>query len=130
MKQAKTPAIVTRESLQALLDNAPTIERQAQIVGRALVVLFNRQTEGERSSNSTNQDNMRGFASADARGGSLSAKSFIKHSTLQTWQVQKWTATQKNGFAKLCKYHRQLNEAAMQRAKALDEQRNQNSLLA
>lgn len=129
MKQAKTPAIVTRESLQRMLDDA-TMEQQVHIVGRALVVLFNRQTQCEQSSNNTSQDNMRGFASADARSGSLSAKSYIGKRNLQSWQVQRWTNIQKNGFAKLCKYHRQLNEAAMEKARRKSELMQQNSLLA
>lgn len=115
MKQAKKQAIITRDTLRNMLNEA-TLEKQIQIVGRALVVLFERQTTSEQAANSTDQDNSRGFASCDARGGSLTAKSFIKYRTLQTWQLQKWTNVQANGYPKLCKYHRQLNEAAEEKA--------------
>ena len=48
-------AIVTRESLQEMLDNAEG-EKLARIVGRALLVLFNNQTKDEQSFNTTNKD--------------------------------------------------------------------------
>jgi hypothetical protein len=43
----KTPAIVTKESLQQMLNDA-ALEKQVHIIGRALVALFQRQTESVR----------------------------------------------------------------------------------
>lgn len=108
----KKTAIVTRESIQAMLNN-PNPDYVALVVGRALVRLFERQTEAEKASNDTNVDNGIGFAGCDARTGTLSAKYFLKHKTLQPWQVERWTKIEASGFAKLCKYHRQLNEVAL-----------------
>lgn len=104
-------AIVTRESLQALLDN-PNSDYVAQVVGRALVVIFNNQTDSEKTDNQTHELNGIGFSGADARSGVITAKTFIKSRTLRDWQVEKWTRRGKNGFSRLTKYVRQLNAAA------------------
>jgi hypothetical protein len=117
-------ALVTKDSLNTLLTNANDAKR-AQIIGRALVVLFERQTAAEQSSDHTQEDNGRGFAGCDARGGSLTAKSFLKNKTLVQWQVDKWMKVGKNGFPRICKYDVQLNEVAeakAARAKALVDQ--------
>lgn len=104
-------AKVTRKSLQAMLDNNNP-EYVAAVIGRALVVLFNNQTRDEKSMNATNQDNGIGFTGADAHSGSITAKYFIKHHSLMDWQVDRWTKPAASGYARLAKYHKQLNEAA------------------
>jgi len=104
-------ATVTRESLQAMLDN-PNKDYVARVIGRALVVLFNNQTRDEQSMNATNQDNGIGFTGADAHSGSITAKYFIKHKTLLDWQIERWTKPAASGYARLAKYHKQLNDAA------------------
>ena len=111
---AKAKAIVTRESIQAMLNN-PNPDYVALVVGRALVRLFERQTEAEKASNDTNVDNGIGFAGCDARTGTLSAKYFLKHKTLLPWQVARWTKVEASGFPKICKYWRQLNEIALKK---------------
>jgi hypothetical protein len=108
--------IVTRESLQKMLDN-PNEKYVAQVVGKALVVLFNNQTADEKLANTTNKDNGIGFTGADGHSGCIGAKSFIKNKSLLDWQVAMWTKrSPTTGFSRLTKYHKQLNEAA--RAKA------------
>lgn len=102
--------IVTKESLAKLLETSD--ERKAQIVGRALVVLFNRQVEDEKVSNDTRHLNMRGFAPCDARSGTLTAKYFLKHRSLLDWQIERWLAPTPQGYPRIAKYTRQLNEAA------------------
>lgn len=110
-------AIVTRESIQSYLDNPEkTFEEKAAYVGRALVVLFDRQTAGEKVTNATNMDNGIGFTGADGRSGALTAKSFLKNKTLQDWQLDKWLKKGKSGFSRIAKYHSQLNEAALKKA--------------
>jgi hypothetical protein len=104
-------AYVTRDSLQIMLENADDAKR-IQIIGRALVVLFKRQTEAERQVNTTNVHNNIGFTGADGRSGCISAKSFIKHGTLAPWVVEKWMTRGKTGYSRIAKYHAQLNEAA------------------
>lgn len=117
MKQA----IVTRESLQQMLDTADAVKRQ-HIVGRALVALFDRQTQDEQATNDTHIDNNVGFAGGDAKGGSITAKTYLKRRSLEDWQVERWTKRGKNGFSRLCKYAKQLNEIAL--AKASRENHN------
>jgi len=107
--------IVTRDTLQALMDRNDEVTRHA--VGRALVVLFKRQTETERQANETNTHNNVGFTSGDAWGGCIAAKTYIKNGTLADWQVAKWTKrSATTGYSRLCKYWRQLDEAAQEKA--------------
>jgi len=115
MTKANKLVLVSRESLQALINNASCTKKQV-IVGRALVALFDRQTAGEQAANNTNKDNAVGFTGADGFSGSLTAKYYLKHNNLMDWQVEKWTKTAKNGFARLTKYHKQLNEIAIEKA--------------
>lgn len=109
---ANQQAIVTRESLQHMLNHSDQ-EYVARVVGRALVRIFERQTASEQHANDTTDSNGIGFAGCDAKSGSMTAKFFMKHHRLETWQVERWTKKGKNGFARLCKYHAQLNEIAM-----------------
>lgn len=109
MKEQK---LVTRESIETML-NCGDKNHVIKVVGRALLVLFNNQTADERALNTTNKDNGIGFTGADARGGSLTAKFYKKHGTLEDWQLEKWLKPNR-----LAKYHNQLNEAAKRRRKA------------
>jgi len=112
---AKKTPLVTKESLQAMLDN-PNMNYVEQVVGRALVSIFDRQTADEKASNATTVHNSVGFASCDAKSGSLTAKSFRRNGHLELWQIQKWTRKGDNGFSRLTKYHRQLNAIAEEKA--------------
>lgn len=103
--------IVTKANLQQMIDQADETKR-IRIVGRALVALFQYQTAAEQRSNTTDNHNHVGFSSADAKAGSLTAKSFLAHGTLQKWQVDKWVQRDRTGFARICKYHAQLNMIA------------------
>lgn len=110
----KKQVIVTRESLQAMLDQADAVKRQ-HIIGRALVVLFERQTQDEKAVNDTKVLNNIGFQACDAKSGSLTAKTYLKRKALEAWQVEKWTRRQASGYARICKYAGQLNEAALEK---------------
>lgn len=107
--------LVTKDSLQAMLDNADP-ELRIRIVGRALVVLFERQTEYEKSANTTNNENGVGFTGADGRTGVLTAKTFLKSRTLKDWQVDRWMVRGKSGYSRIVKYWRQLDQAAKKKA--------------
>ena len=110
-------ALVTKDSLTSMITAADHDQLKIRIVGRALVVLFNMQTEAEKSANTTNEWNNVGFAHADARSGTLTAKTFIKRGTLESWQVEMWVKpTGKCGHPRIAKYWRQLNEADVQKA--------------
>jgi len=108
--------IVTKQSLLAMLQASR--ERQAKVVGRALVALFHRQTDDEQVANSTKHENDLGFQHSDAKRGTITAKYFLKHGTLQDWQVEPWLAPQgRKGYPRIVKYSRQLNEIALAKSK-------------
>lgn len=106
-------AIVTRDSLAALIQRDPI-----RVVGRALVAIFNNQTEDERANNTTDVLNGIGFSGADARSGVITAKYFIKHGTLLDWQLERWIVATKNGYPRICKYAKQLNAIAESKAQS------------
>jgi hypothetical protein len=86
------------------------------VIGRALIALLENQTRDEQYSNATTNHNNIGFTGADARSGSLTAKYFRKHGKLLDWQIDRWTKPGSNGYPRLCKYWKQLNEAAEAKA--------------
>lgn len=104
-------AIVTKESLQAMLNN-PNAAYVDAVIGRALMAIAARQTSVELATASTTEANNVGFAGADARSGTLTAKYYAKHKRLLDWQRAAWLKPGKSGFARIAKYHRQLNEIA------------------
>lgn len=108
----KADHIVTRDSLNRLLQHDAL---RIQVIGRALVVLFNKQTESEKNANNTHLHNTVGFTGADGHSGCLTAKYYLKHKTLTQWQVDAWMKPGKNG-PRITKYWRQLNEAAQAKA--------------
>jgi len=107
----KVDAKVTRDSLQALIDNGNEAKRIA-IVGRALVHIWHRQTVSEKNSDSTTEANGVGFAGCDARTGSVSAKVYNNTGQMKDWVLEKWLKKNTKGFSRITKYHRQLNEIA------------------
>jgi len=106
-------ALVTKDSLNQMLMQADNAKR-IHIIGRALVGLFERQTAAEQSSDVTTNDNGIGFASSDARTGSLTAKSYIARQNLVQWQIDQWMRPS-HGYPRICKYARQLNEIAVEK---------------
>ena len=102
---------VTKDYIVNYLATA-TREKQIEFVGRALVVIFNNQTTTEQRSDVTCEDNGVGFTGADAYGGGLTAKSFLKNKTLLDWQYDKWVKPNAKGVARIAKYWKQLDAAA------------------
>lgn len=118
----KKPApIVTRESLRAMLESSDQKQR-AKIIGRALVRLYERQTQAEKNIKATTDDNNAGFASSDAKVGSRVAEGYLKYGTLLEWQIDVWMRPSASGFPRICRYHRQLNEVAEELARKKAEQ--------
>lgn len=60
-------------------------------VGKALVLLLNRQTMDEKTVRETKHSNNRGFNQGDAYKGQQHAEYFMKHGTLTDWQFNYWT---------------------------------------
>lgn len=117
-------AIVTRDSLQEMIDreindDGTYTDKLQHIIGRALVALFERQTAGEQSANVTAEHNTIGFNGSDGRSGALTAKSYLKNKRLAQWQVERWVKNSGNtSYSRITKYHKQLNEIAMEKARA------------
>ncbi|RKZ15598.1 hypothetical protein DRQ53_08595 [bacterium] len=110
--------IVTRDWLKTYVETQPR-QKVEQMIGRALVALLKRQTADEQASNDTREENGIGFSGADARSGSITAKSYIKNKgKLLDWQMEKWTKPARNGYPRISKYHRQLNEIALEKRPA------------
>ena len=109
-------AIVTKESLTKMLAN-PNPVYVDQVIGRALVGLFARQTEAEQAHNATEQDNGVGFTGTDGRSGALTAKYFLKNKQLLQWQREMWLKPNKHGLPRLAKYWRQLDDIAKNKAR-------------
>lgn len=97
----------SKKKFQEILNNE-TLREQA--IGRALVHLFNRQTEAEKQISNTNVENDKGFTKGDAKTGSITAKYFIKTKKLENWMVQEWFKTEKSGYSRIAKYWSQIAE--------------------
>jgi hypothetical protein len=117
-KEQTMTLFANRRAFDAYVRTTPDPVKLQHIVGRALVALFKRQTETERASNDTNVNNNRGFTAGDAKSGSITAKYYIKHKKLESWQVQRWLEGNERGEMRLTKYWRQINEVAAEKAKA------------
>jgi hypothetical protein len=85
-------------------------------IGRALVHLFNRQTDDEKVASDTKHHNARGFTPADAKRGSITAKYYLKYRKLEQWQREQWLKSDRAGRLRLGKYYRQIAEEAARRA--------------
>lgn len=103
----KLESIVTKQWLKEKAQKDP-----AYVIGRALVAIFYRQTEEEKASNSTSDENGIGFSANDARIGSIGAKYFMKHGTLTDKLLKSWIRIDRNGYPRICKYAKQLNNIA------------------
>lgn len=109
--------MLTRNDVQTMLVTASE-EKRKHIVGRACVAIFQYQTAAEKAVNDTRVYNDEGFTAGDAREGSLTAKFYLKHGTLQDWQVDKWVRLNKKGVMRIAKYWKQLDRAAKAKAAA------------
>jgi hypothetical protein len=114
MRQVK-PKIVTRESLQNMIDQAPPA-KLVQIVGRALVALYERQTDQEQDSHATIVHNQQGFSGCDAEIGTSHAEFFQSRGFLTPKQMNIWLKKKENGYSRLSRYWKQLNEVAIKKA--------------
>ena len=118
----KTSSIVTKVSLMNLLTTVPASYKgdleswQKHVIGRAVWQLFQRQTADEQATHTTNNQNNIGFAGCDAKQGSFTAKSFKKRGTILDFQYDFWMKTGSTGFPRIVKYHKQLNEIAIEKA--------------
>ncbi|MBS49876.1 MAG: hypothetical protein CMN60_21125 [Sphingobium sp.] len=103
--------IISRESMALVLSEKGT-NYVSVYIGKALVNLYNRQTEDEKEAATTVEHNGRGFTSFDSFIGTQHAEYFLKYRTLTPGQVRYWTK-EVSGAPRICRYARQLNEIAV-----------------
>ena len=94
------------------------LDTNDKAIGRALVVLNQRQTLTERASEHTINRNGEGFAPADAKMGSSMAKFFVRNGFLTPKQVAYWRKPNVRGVPRINKYAGQLLEIAEAKAAA------------
>ena len=111
--------LVTRDSLQALIDQGG--DKQMHVIGRALVVLWENQTEDEKATASTTKANGKGFTGYDAEWGTRNAEFYRHHMRLTPQAIAAWSRKGANGYSRIVKYHKQLNEAAKAKIAAKKE---------
>lgn len=106
--------IVTKEWMIRNLN--PRNPKVGQVVGKALVALFLRQTNDERAQNETNTHNRVGFTGSDARAGCIAAKTFLKYQSFrEDWMIERWLKPNAKGVPRLAKYWRQLDQIAREK---------------
>lgn len=93
------------------IDIVTLLKNNDNAVGRALVVLKNRQTADEQVNETTKHHNGRGFRPCHARMGTSMAKFYEARGYLTTKQLSYWRAEGKEGM-RIAIYHRQLLEEA------------------
>jgi hypothetical protein len=105
--------MLTKESILQLL------KTDKRAVARALVVLYERQTDDEKSVENTRYDNGRGFRPCHARMGSSMAKQFLRNGILSDKQINYWRVPDRAGNMRIGIYWNQLIEAAAQKKSQL-----------
>ncbi len=88
------------------------LQTDDRAVIRALLVLHDRQTTDEQSSEDTRYHNGVGFKSCDARMGSSMAKFFQRNGYLTPKQISYWRKLDKRGNMRIAAYWKQLLAAA------------------
>ena len=97
------------------------LQSNDKAIARALVVLNERQTLSEQSSESTINHNGVGFTPADARMGTSMALFFASRGYLTPKQLAYWKKPNVRGVWRICKYAGQLLEIANQKAAVMKE---------
>ena len=98
-------------------DIVKLLETNDRAIARALVVLFERQTEDEKATEHTRHHNNRGFRPCHARMGTSMAKFYLERGFLTPKQIAYWRKKGKEGM-RISIYWRQLLDAAHKKAAA------------
>jgi hypothetical protein len=117
--------IVTKDWLTSKLENET---ERTKIIGRALLAIYKNQTFAEQDTTTTKVNNGIGFCKPDARVGSLGARMYKAHSTLDKWVVDVWMRPARDGKPRICKYASQLNDIAEAKFKMLVDRRSNTQL--
>lgn len=93
-------------------DIVPILARNDKAVARALVILFNNQTNTEQNSEQTINRNGEGFRPCHARMGTSMAQFYLRKGYLTPKQVAYWRKPMACGNARIAVYWKQLAIAA------------------
>lgn len=108
MQQPETR--LSKDYIQALLMREGVVGMHA--VGRALLLLNERQTADERISKVVHHHNTRGFSPYDAQMGTDIAEFYFKTGFLTPKQLNYWRKLNVKGISRIGKYWRQILEEA------------------
>lgn len=106
--------LVTKQSLTDMLTKESKPGIRQHIIGRALVILYNSQTDEEVANKETKDHNGVGFGAYDANVGTRCAEYYIEHGELEEWMLNLWMKKTSRGIM-ITKYWRQLNDAAIRK---------------
>ena len=84
-------------------------------VGRALILLNQRQTPAERATKDVLRNNSRGFTPSDAAMGTDMANFYKQAGFLTPKQLAYWRKPNAAGIPRICKYWKQIQEEAMEK---------------
>lgn len=82
------------------------------VVGRAILAIFNRQTDEEQTEATTTDKNGVGFTAFDAKLATRCARRFQIQGRIDYWMWKIWIEPTPGGYPRICKYWKQLNEVA------------------
>lgn len=103
---------LTKENIVKLLSE------NDRAIGRALMVLTERQTFDERQNQDTKYSNGIGFTPADAKVGVSMGQQFKERNFLTVKQVAYWRKPNNKGVMRIAKYWKQLIDAAKEKQAA------------
>ena len=109
---------ITKTWMQNKINSAKARNDQLfliHFVGRALLVLLSNQTSEEQKEGSVREANGYGFCTYESEIGTSHAKYYQQKKFLTEKQYNFWLA-EREGFARICKYYRQLNIAAQEKS--------------
>lgn len=100
---------LTKENIVKLLSE------NDQAIGRALMVLTDRQTFDEREAKDTKYRNGVGFTPADSKMGVSMGLQFKERNSLSAKQIAYWRKPNAKGVMRVSKYWKQLIDAAKEK---------------
>ena len=110
-----TPAIITRKSLQTLLDNSTT-DQLIPLIGKAVTILHNLQRQMDNAVGTDSEFNGVGFINRDRTLGRQTAEYFKRNKFIGNNILNRWLRLDGANWSRLSKYHAQLNIFAIRQA--------------
>lgn len=113
----KTEKIITKEKLVRWLVNGTHTKSPLKVMEWVIFHINSLQEPAEQQRKETAFDNGVGWTQGDARVGTLTAEAIAKYGAMQEWQLKMWASLNSKGEPRLAKYHKQLNDIAINKRK-------------